>query len=163
MLDKQALTSVPNCLDVGGRNLTIIVLGRRPSYGKCGQTSHLASSSPENKASDITASVNQTPPLPATDCCAASTKCMPTATSPVKPSTLASAVVERAEGNGWSLVGVEGRSRQRDLSSMNTIRQRTLKVSSPKSSVREIPRPRTHKCLSRLTRGSNRLKKRERS
>lgn len=90
MLDKQALAAVPNCL------------GRRPSCWKCGQTSHPASSSPENKASGITASVN--PPLPATNCCAASTKCMPAATSPVKPSTLTSAVVERAEGE-WLVAG----------------------------------------------------------
>lgn len=98
MLDKQAFTSVPNCLDVVGRNLTI-VMGHRLPYWKCNQISQLVPSYIQKKATGIPAPVDQNPPLPG--------KGHASSYFPVKPSMPASVVVEKAEGE--RLVAGKGR------------------------------------------------------
>lgn len=51
MIDRQAVTSIPNCLDVGGLKIPVIMTGCKPTCWNCGETGNLSSSCPEIKAS----------------------------------------------------------------------------------------------------------------
>lgn len=63
MVDHKSFASIPNCLDVEGQDLPIIVTGRRPTSWKCGEIGHLSSYCPEKKDSGVPAPADPNPPL----------------------------------------------------------------------------------------------------
>lgn len=110
MLDHEAFFSIPNCLDVEGLKLLVIVIGRKPACWKCGETGYFSSSCPEKKTSGSQAPVDQNPPLTASLSSTMPVKGMPVSGTgvvktpvvssshpsfPEKPLPAASAVVEK--------------------------------------------------------------------
>ena len=66
MMDSETFYSVPNFLDLGGRKITIIVAGRKPSCWLCSQVGHLSANCPGKKAPEKASDHTQNAPPPST-------------------------------------------------------------------------------------------------
>lgn len=69
MLTRKAFLYFPNCMDVGGLKLSVIVTGSGPTCYKCRVVCHLSSSCPEekisrNQALNLTPNLNIYPVIP---------------------------------------------------------------------------------------------------
>lgn len=63
MLDIICFQSIPNCLDLTGQNMLVIMTSHKPTCWKCEGSGPLSSSSPGKKAPGVLPSINQNPSL----------------------------------------------------------------------------------------------------
>lgn len=161
MLDRDAFVSIPNCFDIGGLKLLVIVTGCKPVCWKCRETGHLSSSCPEKKASGNQAPVDQTPPLTESLKTGSPVMGMPvTGTRVVKPpvgpspkppfpeelSSTASVVEEKGEGE-WQVAGrARGKRQTVGPQSPEPLGLKALSAPLPLTTVIVTPQPQYRIC-----------------
>lgn len=119
----------PQLLELDGLKLLVIVTGRKPVCWRCGVTSHLPASCLEKVSGSLAPVVQDTSLteflISATPVMGIPASSTGVAMPPVGPSSqprfpemlspVASAVMEKREGNGWWMIGLEGSIRQRSF------------------------------------------------